>query len=94
MIKEKYEIKEYVVVDRVCVGKDMFCDVCKNEIKHGNGYWHVHTWHNDWGNDSCESHEYFDVCSMECLKDKFDEYCHESKSYHDTAEIHVEHSTW
>ena len=43
------------------------CDECgKKILPHPYGidsdYIHVHTWHSDWGNDSCESHEYHDYC--------------------------------
>lgn len=31
-------------------------------------YFKVHTWHNDWGNDSVDSHEYFDLCK-DCIKE-------------------------
>lgn len=46
------------------------CDNCGKKIlpdryKRDNDYVHVHTWHNDWGNDSCESHEHRDYCK-EC----------------------------
>ena len=34
----------------------------------------VETGHNDWGNDSVDSHERKDVCSDECLKKLFDQY--------------------
>ena len=34
--------------------------------------------HSDWGNDSCESYSYFDICSYECLEKH-------QKSYFDTA---------
>lgn len=95
MIKEKFEVKEHVVTERVLVGKTMFCDICNKEIEKGHGYWDVHTCHNDWGNDSCESHEYFDVCSIECLKVKFNEYAEESSNDdYNTMEIRVEHTTW
>ena len=30
------------------------------------------------GNDSIESYEYFDVCSSECLRKKFEEYVEDS----------------
>lgn len=48
------------------------CDECGKEFKPDRGYRvksaeyiRVHTWHNDWGNDSCESHERMDLCK-EC----------------------------
>lgn len=48
------------------------CDICGKEIKAGKGYRNesaayidVHTWHNDWGNDSCDSHKHRELCK-EC----------------------------
>lgn len=48
------------------------CDECGKEIKSDHRhrvesaeYIRVHTWHNDWGNDSCESHKHMDLCK-EC----------------------------
>ena len=47
----------------------MRCDKCNKKITPYNSsrsmessYVRVHTWHNDWGNDSVESHEYKDLC--------------------------------
>lgn len=70
MIKEKYD--ERLVVSRTTVEKKCFCDICKSEID--GGYWKVSTSHLDWGNDSCESYEYKDVCSIECLNSILAEY--------------------
>jgi len=51
------------------------CDVCRKEHKDmAKKYWKVTTQHHDWGNDSCESIETFDVCSKECLHKLLDEY--------------------
>ena len=50
------------------------CDICGKEFKpkpvrvcrnERPEYIRVHTWHNDWGNDSCESHHNRDMCK-EC----------------------------
>lgn len=55
------------------------CDRCKKKIypsKYRNKdseYVNVHTWHNDWGNDSIDSHEYFDLCK-DCAKEFVAEY--------------------
>ena len=40
------------------------CDECGKKLfpNKDDGYIKVHTWHNDWGNDSCESHYYADMC--------------------------------
>lgn len=91
MLEKKYEIKEHVVVEKVLVEQKLICDICGKEIKHGSGYYDVSTCHGDWGNDSYESHKDFDICSVECLKNKFDKYCSESSVEYNTMEIKVEH---
>lgn len=48
------------------------CDVCRKKI-HGK-YWELLTGHNDWGNDSRDSMEYFDLCSEKCVHVKLQEY--------------------
>lgn len=55
------------------------CDKCGKKIMpyqystEQNRYVNVHTWHNDWGNDSIDSHEYHDYCT-ECAKVVVSEY--------------------
>lgn len=49
------------------------CDKCGKKILPGqyrsdaNQYVRIHTWHNDWGNDSVESHRHGDYCK-ECAR--------------------------
>jgi len=76
-IKREYEVKTHTVTERVCVKETLHCDVCDGIIEN-NGYWELTTGHHDWGNDSCESIEHFDICSKACLRKKFDEYVKES----------------
>lgn len=93
-LKRKFETKEHVVTEQVLVEEKLICDICEHEIKRRRGYWHVTTHHSDWGNDSCESYEEFDVCSVDCLKDKFNDYCEESFGDIGTKCIDVEHRTY
>lgn len=44
------------------------CDICGKEINLGDWFYSVMTGHNDWGNDSCDSIQSFDVCSDGCLE--------------------------
>lgn len=44
------------------------CDICEKPIEQGSFFFHVLTGHRDWGNDSCDSEEYFEICSQECLQ--------------------------
>ncbi len=39
------------------------CDMCGDIIQKGKVYYHIITHHNDWGNDSIDSYEDFDLCS-------------------------------
>lgn len=49
------------------------CDMCNKKIlptkfrTPQSSYFRAHTWHDDWGNDSIESHEYKDLCA-DCTK--------------------------
>ena len=49
------------------------CDKCNKKIlpakflEPQSSYFRAHTWHDDWGNDSIESHEYKDLCA-DCVK--------------------------
>lgn len=44
------------------------CDICEKPIEQGSFFFHVLTGHRGWGNDSCESQKWFDICSQECLQ--------------------------
>ena len=44
-------------------------------------FWKVTTGHNDWGNDSGDSIEQYEVCSTICLQKLFDIYKSESSKY-------------
>ena len=84
-IKREYEVKTHTITEKVCVSATMHCDVCDSVIGENEAHWEVTTGHHDWGNDSCESIEYFDICSEACLKKKFDDYVKESGSNNDNS---------
>lgn len=69
---KEYEEKAVPVIKSVLV--KITCDICDKEISEEDNYYEVVTSHSDWGNDSHESLEEFDICSEECLKKQFDEY--------------------
>lgn len=73
-IVNHYETITQEVTGQVCIGETTYCDICKKEIDTKSGYWEVITGHHDWGDDSWESIQQFDVCSANCLIDKFNEY--------------------
>ena len=66
------ETKTETITHEVKTTKCLKCDVCDKEFV--GKYWNLCTHHNDWGNDSCESFEYFDLCSEDCVRKKLDEY--------------------
>ena len=45
--------------------KNIKCDVCDKEID--GKFWVLTTSHGDWGNDSVDSIEHFDICSTKCI---------------------------
>ncbi len=54
-------VPKYVVVRTTC-------DNCgDSEEGEPEGWIHVEYWHNDWDNDSIESQEEVDACSITCL---------------------------
>ena len=71
-IKNEYETKTHIVTEQVLIKSTRYCDVCGNKIDDDMNYWDLQTGHNDWGNDSVDSIENFDICSERCLKEKFE----------------------
>lgn len=67
MIEEAYTTevctKEVVDVDN----SHVYCDYCDVEIPIDSKFYHITTGHYDWGHDSCESVEYKQICSSDCL---------------------------
>lgn len=53
-------------------------------------YYHVHTGHNDWGNDSIDSDNYLDLCSLECLHKQLDKFYKEDEPDSTTAYFEIE----
>lgn len=94
VINERKEIVHKEVED-VPVGR--VCDACGKEIKpiwfvKQYNYFVVHTYHNDWANDSCESHEYFDACSPECATKMAEAYLKRAFNGINTMSIEIEHT--
>ena len=97
-ITEKKEVV-HTTIEEVTVGRQ--CDVCKREInKNADGPWSgwynyfvIHTWHNDWGYDSVDSHEYYDACCDECAVKFVSKYLHEAqKVQKNTMNIKITHA--
>jgi hypothetical protein len=56
-------LRQRTISEKHVVG--IACDACQKEIS--DAYFDVVTSHSDWGNDSIDSVENFDFCSLECL---------------------------
>lgn len=63
----KIEKRETRIINEIIGYK---CDVCGKESKGINDqtFYNFMARHYAWGNDSIESVEYYDVCSVECFK--------------------------
>lgn len=91
----KTEEKEVVTksIKKVTVGR--ICDFCNKEILKVDGkrweYFHITTSHCDWGNDSFESYEHFDACSVECALGLADKYLNSVIGFINTGRIEIEH---
>lgn len=64
------------------------CDSCNKKIVDKEKYFNVMTGHHDWGNDSCDSIKYLDICEK-CLDKYVGNYFKETKDSY-TAYINVE----
>lgn len=65
------EQKQVTKLDIVTTGYR--CDNCGKETKADRlpDEWHnFSSHHNEWGNDSCDSYEYYHVCSPKCYIEK------------------------
>ncbi len=62
------QLKPVTVNEKVTTGYK--CDVCGTEHRSDtlpDGWHHFNQHHSDWGVNSGESYQYFDVCSAECF---------------------------
>lgn len=91
-VKKEYETKTHMVTEKVLVKETRYCDICGKEIGEYESYWELTTHHSDWGNDSCDSYENFDVCSKECMREKFEEYLESSDNKYNTMCFDVSRS--
>ena len=79
----KKEVKE--IIKKKNIIKEISCDQCSNVICDSDTnkdsaitFFTAHTFHNDWGNDSVDSHNYDDICGLECLLEYTKDYFKES----------------
>ena len=94
----KTEEKEVVKksLEKVTTGR--ICDFCGKEILPVDGarynYFCITTSHCDWGNDSVDSFEHFDACSVECALGLAEKYLKSTNGFRNTGEIDIEHANW
>lgn len=91
-VKREYETKTYTKTEEVMVSEKRYCDICRKEIT--DHHWHILTGHNDWGNDSCESVETYDICSEACLREALEKYINVSNKDRNTQYMEVLHVDW
>ena len=92
-----YQEKRQTVIREVVIGKR--CDICFKDIpptsksfpRTNHPYFDITTHHRDWGNDSCDSYEYFHACSPACALKFATEYLNEDFDGHHSREIEIEH---
>lgn len=69
---------------------EMHCDICGKVIDTRN-WFSVSTHHSDWGNDSFESLEFYDICSDKCVMEFAGKYVSEAYGGVNTKTIEIEH---
>jgi len=84
------EIREKrTIQSEITVGHE--CDVCKKRVMQNNtlpkGWIDFNVSHDEWGSDSNESFECYDVCSFECYIKRLEFCVAEMKEYSRTAII-------
>lgn len=72
-----YEKREHIKIEKVII--DVNCDNCEKPIIKDrkpvhDTHFQVTTSHHRWGNDSIDSLEHYDFCSIACLTDHMNEY--------------------
>jgi len=65
------------ITKTVKIFKRLKCDICGKEFT--GPYWIANTHHDDWGNDSVDSYETYDLCSENCVEIMFQKYMKDCK---------------
>lgn len=86
MRKTKY--KKVTMAEEVCA--ELKCDICKKDIPWHEKFYHATMGHTDWGSDSFDSIEKFDLCSDECLYEFLGKDWKALKDEHSTAYVDIE----
>lgn len=83
------EIHNVTLEKEVIIG--IKCDICGRDI-HGR-YWTLISGHRDWGNDSCDSVEHFELCSEKCVQSKIKDYFKDCEHSH-TQYFELDQDFW
>jgi len=103
----KTETKKETICQDVIISEECRCDRCgrhlwfhtkdgwkKPGFKDTADYYHIVTGHHDWGNDSVDSIEIYDVC-VGCAKKMYEEYIEDSFNKINTLYFECGHErTW
>lgn len=87
-MSEIRKTKEVTEVKQVIIGHK--CDCCGKTIEGKstpNDWFHFSSGHEDWGNDSFESIEYYDACSPKCFLGIAENALKELKDYANSAKV-------
>lgn len=98
-MSDRTEIKKTIVKRECVISKK--CDVCGKDIpplprtfpQIYTPYYRITTYHNDWGNDSCESYDYQDACSPECALKICEQYIPYDFKGINSRTIKIEHNS-
>lgn len=97
MIKDRKEVREKVIKMEDIVERVYICDVCKKVFAKSTDpdykridYFRIHTCHNDWGNDSVESHTYYDACCRQCTRKIIDDFLKQCEEELHTGNINID----
>ena len=104
---EKIQYKSAIIKQKIPYITELYCDKCKKvirqsvydefkdirEVQYSNPieWYKVTTGHHDWGHDSIDSIEHFDIC-MDCIDDVFAEFKDRASGGLNTEYIEINHS--
>lgn len=96
MVEQKVPYIKKIICDRCkriihkSFGEEFINETDKYHPLDMASWYRVTTGHNDWGHDSCESVERFDVCPK-CITEVYAEYVERSSGGHNSEYIEITH---
>lgn len=92
MLIQTFKKKRVTKVKNVVIDEKTICDECGKEIDTEKGYFKLNTFHSDWGTDSGDSYESFDICGGDCLRKRLNTYIDLSGQGRNSQQFQVKHS--